>query len=190
MGCIASAERSARTAGGDTATTIAKWSAAARRQQGLPPGVDVGVTTANDCEYAQLLRDARENLTVGHLREARALLTKGRAKWPSAPGLQVIGCELEARQNHPKEARDQCTKALAAYDDQVRAHQLLGFMDARAGSLPEAVHHLSRAVELDPDLESAWVDLAKLYMYGKDNDSLNALQEAYKQRFYKVMPVR
>ncbi|MEZ0311086.1 MAG: hypothetical protein ACAI38_04900 [Myxococcota bacterium] len=190
LGCIVSAERAGKLAGGEGAATIATWSVAARRQQGLPAGQDVGVNLGNDCEYAAILRDAREGLAVGHLRDVRALLSRGLAKFPKAPGLQVIGCELEARQGHQKEAREQCTRALATYDELVRAHQLLGFMEARGGNTDAAVQHLLRAVELDPDLESAWTDLAKLYMYDKNNNALTAIREAYKTKFGRDMPVR
>lgn len=190
LGCIVSAERAGKFAGGEGAATIATWSVAARRQQGLPLGQDVGVNAANDCEYAAILREAREGLAVGHLRDVRSLLSSGLGKFPKAPGLQVIGCELEARQGHQKEAREQCTRALATYDELVRAHQLLGFMEARAGNTAAAVQHLLRAVELDPDLESAWSDLAKLYMYDKNGNALAALREAYKTKFGKDMPVR
>ncbi len=190
LGCVVSAERAGKLAGGEGASAIATWSLAARRQQGLPPNQDVGVSVSNDCEYAALLRDAREGLAVGHLREVRALLSRNLSKFPNAPGLLVIGCELEARQGHQKEAREQCTRALATFDELVRAHQLLGFMDARAGNTNAAVQHLLRAVELDPDLETAWTDLAKLYMYDKNGNALTALREAYKSRFGRDMAVR
>ncbi len=190
LGCVVSAERAGKLAGGEGEAAIATWSIAARRQQGLPRDQDVGVNTSNDCEYAAMLREAREDLAVGHLRDVRTQVSKGLAKFPKAPGLQVLSCELEARQGHQKEAREQCTKALATFDELVRAHQLLGFMDARENKTDSAVAHLMRAVELDPDLESAWTDLAKLYMYDKNGNALNALREAYKQKFGKDMPGR
>ena len=187
LGCMVSAQRAADLAGGDAVTAIASWSQVARREQGTPPA---GLDASNDCEYAAMLRDARDELAVGRLREARKVVDSGLAKYPGSAGFMVISCELEARQGHTSQARDRCNKALAVDGEVIRGHQLLGYLEARSGNLPTAIAHLSRVVELDPDLESAWTDLGKLYVNAKAESQAHALAAAFQQRFGKPMPGR
>jgi serine/threonine-protein kinase len=71
-----------------------------------------------------------------------------------------------------------CQDALDLHADHLDARDLLGRILAETGPLDAAIHHLTRALQLDPHLERARWDLARAHTLSHDFDTADAILEA------------
>jgi tetratricopeptide (TPR) repeat protein len=138
-----------------------------RRRLGLPePGKGGGaanVPPEAEPRYAQHVEDARWQLYQGKLREVQATVKLGLERFPRAPGLLAVDCELAMRQGRPQQAVTRCRQALAGMDDLPRAHYLLGCALVEVGQPDKGLDEIKRAIALDPKDRNSWESLAELY---------------------------
>jgi predicted Zn-dependent protease len=98
-----------------------------------------------------------------------------------------VQCDLEVRLGKTSAALKACNKAIAIWDGSMWAHYLAGSIAARGKRHSAAVKHLKRAIELDPEMQSLWSLLGKVYEKAGKTDELDALRAKYKQEFGKPL---
>ena len=136
----------------------------ARRRLGLPAGNKrFSLSPESEAEYAAAVDDASRLMKAGKNGQAQLALDRSLKKYPGAPGLLVVQCELLLRQGRPRAAGTPCTQALAVMEDLPRAHYLLGCILAETGQPDRAIVSLKRSIELDPNDQKVWEALAQLY---------------------------
>jgi predicted Zn-dependent protease len=84
------------------------------------------------------------------------------AEPPRAPGLALLSCEINLRQNRVREAGRRCDTALAAMDQLPRAHYLKAHVRMTLGDHAGAVSTLRRALALDPEQAGYREDLIRV----------------------------
>src|SRR5439155_12472332 len=110
-----------------------------------PPGQTVSVD--RELAYAALHRRVSTLVDDGKLPEARAAIEAGRREFSDIPGIEVMSCEIDARQNRFRQAEKACAKALSLMPDLPRAHYLLGHIKLQAGARDVAIKSFRRSIE-------------------------------------------
>jgi predicted Zn-dependent protease len=155
-----------------------------RRMFGVPVG---GLPPAREVDYASRYRKVTALIDANKLREARTAVEAGRKEFPNVPGLEVLACEIDARQNKFRPAEKACSHALTLMPDLPRAHYLLGHIKLNSGARDGAEAAFKKSIELEPKESGPWRSLADLYrVYGK-KEALASLREEYQKVFSKPL---
>ena len=136
----------------------------ARRRLGIPARkTQFALAPEAEGEYAATVEQATRLMRSGKTGEAKGALDSALKKYPGAPGVLVLQCELLMRQSRPRAAVKPCSDALEIMDDLPQAHYLLGCIYAETGEPDRGITSLKRAIEIDPNDRKAWDALAQLY---------------------------
>jgi tetratricopeptide (TPR) repeat protein len=155
-----------------------------RRMFGVPAGA---LPPEREAEYADRFRKVMRLMESGKLREARAAAEVARKDFPALPGLEVLSCEIDARQNKFKPAEKACSHALSVMPDLPRAHYLLGHIHAAQGSRDPAIAAFRKSIEIDPKENAPWQSLADLYRMTGKKEALASLKVEYQKVFSKPL---
>ena len=152
----------------------------ARRIWGLPRGDGhAGLPPEEEVAFVALWRSVLADLDRGKVKQARSAVAEGEKRFASVPGLHTLLCEAALVQGQLGPAAKACTAALAAMEEQPRAHYLLAHVKLTQGSRQAALAPLKRAVELDPREREPWLELAQLYRdLGRGKEASQALVDA------------
>jgi hypothetical protein len=175
-GAVSEAVRAATAIPAGSRERLAADSAIARERQtlGLPAaGKRFQLPPADEPSYALVVRGARQALAAGPTSEAEAAITAGLARYPQAPGLLLLACDLGARQAQAKAAR-RCADAVAVMPELVAAHRLLGNIALASGQPEPALKSLKRALQLGGPDAALWQAL------GEAHRALGRQQEFHK----------
>lgn len=135
--------------------------------------------------------EAVQLIGTGKLPEGERVLAAAEKKWPSAPGLAAMRCDLQFRQNNVDGARAACNRALAVDPDESWALYLGGVLalkDTSASGTRAGIEKLKHAVAVDPELGQAWRALGKAYDRAGDKAAHDELANAYQAKFNQVLP--
>jgi predicted Zn-dependent protease len=167
IGALTRAEEAAGRAGAAAgAQKIVADVEATRHRIALPlDAAKVGVPPEREPAYVSgFWQTARQlDAAVGDLGPARARLGELATAFPTAPGVEVLTCDLELKAKHTAVAARHCEAALEKFKGATRAHYLLAVIALRARREAIAEQHLRQAILLDPTDPSSWRALAQLY---------------------------
>jgi predicted Zn-dependent protease len=121
--------------------------------------------------------------------DAEKILGAADKKWPAAPGLAAVRCDLALRMGQTPAAKTACAKALAADPNESWALYLTGVIALKdASGTKNGIAELKKAIAVDPDLGQAWRTLAKAYERAKDQAALDQLGKDYQAKFGQALP--
>jgi tetratricopeptide (TPR) repeat protein len=155
-----------------------------RRIFGLPPGA---LPAEREPDYADRHRKITTLIDANKLREARTATEAARREFPGVPGIDVLSCEIDARQNRPRPAEKACTQALAAMPDLPRVHYLLGHVKLQMGARDGAIAAFRKSIELDPRESSPWQSLAEVYKATGKRQELATLKTDFQKQFSRPL---
>ena len=127
----------------------------------------------------------------GKLADGERALAAADKKWPNAPGLAAMRCDLLFRQTNVDGARAARNRALAADPDESWALYLGGVLalkDTSAAGTTSGIDKLKHAIAVDPDLGQAWRALGKAYDRSHDTAAKDELAKAYQAKFGQALP--
>jgi predicted Zn-dependent protease len=186
MGLLSRADDALALAGDKTHGRDVAQAALARNRRtfGLPAGA-----VAADAEpaYAEAFRRIVALIDASKLREARTAVEAARATYPAVPGLEVLSCEIDARQGRLKPAEKACAHALSVMPDLPFAHYLLGHIRMQTGARASAIAAFRKSIELEPHESSPWRSLADLYRMTGEREALASLKTEYQKVFSKPL---
>jgi tetratricopeptide (TPR) repeat protein len=187
--CVTWAEQAAAKAPGNTdADQVLAWATRTRRWKALPVDAErSGVSAEREGEFIRAAKAVETWLEQEAMGKARTQLAALSKAYPRAGLVQVLQCELQLRSGQLGPARTACRKALAAHEESVQAHFLLGWMAANTRAGQEARAHLERAVALEPAHTDAWKMLAEQYRTAGKSTELKDLQERYRTQFAREL---
>ena len=136
-------------------------------------------------------REASAMIGTGKLAESERTLAAAERKWPNAPGLLAMRCDLHFRQSQIEAARAACNRALAVDPDESWALYLGGVLalkDTSASGTKAGVDKLKHAITVDPELGQAWRALAKAYDRANDHQAHDDLATRYLAKFGQALP--
>jgi len=119
---------------------------------------------------------------------ARARLHDFAAAFPGAPGVDLLGCDLELRDNHLALATKHCEATLGKAKEASRAYLLLGLIAARGHREPLAEQRFHNAILLDPEEPAAWRALARMYRAMGARARLAELEDKHRVLFSAPLP--
>ncbi|MBS2028911.1 MAG: hypothetical protein JST54_13500 [Deltaproteobacteria bacterium] len=186
---LTAVDRAAPHLESSTAAKEASWSTHQRRRLGLPPDASpFQVEPAQEPEYAAQHAKASDALAHDQLATAQRTIDGALARWPGAPGLLGLRCQLREARNQLDAARADCEAALKAWPDAVWPHFDLGLMALDRRDLETAQRQLTRVTELDPTIKSAWRNLLQIASAQRRADEVERLRNAYKEVFGEFPP--
>ncbi|MFY2561032.1 hypothetical protein ACN469_25750 [Corallococcus terminator] len=179
------AEQATQKAGGGAwAEPLRAWASQTRRWMALPVDVSVsGVAVEREGELIRAAKDVTTYLDKGQAGKAQARLAWLKREFPNAAVRHVVDCEVHLRAGRTGPARTACRRAVAAHEEAVQAHFLLGLLASTSGPREEARTHLERVVALEPLHREAWRLLAEQYRAVGMAEALKTLQGQYRERF-------
>jgi tetratricopeptide (TPR) repeat protein len=182
-------EAANRVPGDPKAGTVLTWARQTRRWVALPADPKVGgVPVEREGEVVRAVKEVEAQLDKGMMGRAQARVAALAKAFPQAPAVEALRCELHLRSGSSGPARTACRKAVAAYDEAVSAHFILGWLAANAGTRQEARTHLERVVALEPAHADAWRMLAEQYRAAAMGDALKDLKQRYRLQFSRELP--
>jgi cellulose synthase operon protein C len=111
--------------------------------------------------------------------EALAILEANRPLVVGDAEMDQIQAQLELANGQPKAALERLKGRFSEDSTNPTQHLMQGELYADAGYLDQAEKEIRKALELDPQLAGAWVDIVKLkVMQNKTDEALQLLQEA------------
>lgn len=188
--CVTWAEQAAaKGAGTEHAAKVLAWATQTRRWMALPADAGKsGVGPEREGDFIRAVRDAEAQFDTGTVAQAKARMAWLGKEFPRAAALHVLQCELHLRSGQVAPARAECQKAVAAQDDAVQAHFILGMLAAQTRARQEARTHLERVIALEPAHAEAWKLLAEQYRADGQAEALRGLQQRYRARFSQDLP--
>ena len=182
-GCVA-------VSGSHGGISSARYALAARPRLSVFNDAGVGKDEAGIAALAFLQARGLAACTVEHasarrLKEAADAAREGLARFRDTPGFHAVRCEVELRRSNPGAAKRSCDAALAKFDEMPWVHYLAAFTTRQHAT---AARHLERAIELDPDAEQAWRELADRYRQNRKNNDLAGLRSRYRAHFGRDLP--
>ncbi|NTX17821.1 hypothetical protein HUA76_44375 [Myxococcus sp. CA056] len=160
------------------------WALQARRWMALPVDASVsGVAVEREGELIRAVKDVEVYLDKGPATKAQARLAWLKREFPRAAVQHVLDCEVHMRAGRSGPARAACRRAVAAHEEAVQAHFILGWLASTSGPREEARTHLERVVTLEPQHMEAWRLLADQYRAVGMTEALKSLQGRYRERF-------
>jgi tetratricopeptide (TPR) repeat protein len=169
------------------ATAVAQWVAGTRARYGVARGAAF-VTPADEGELVAGIRASLDSVYADKYAEAEKRLAEVSKRWPKAPGIAAVRCDLSLRREQIAEARRYCALALRADDQQSWAHYLSGILALRGPATATGIAHLRKAIAVDPDLGQAWRALGKAFGRSGDKAALRELATAYQVKFGQPLP--
>lgn len=169
------------------ASPVAAWAAGTRVRYGVPRG-SAFVEPQDEGELVGAIRAALDAVYADKFADADKLLAAAQRRWPKAPGIPAVRCDLALRRDQLALARRHCAQALRAEEGQSWAHYLAGIVALRGPDTKGGIAHLRRAIELDPELAQAWRALGKALERAKDQAELQKVRAEYQTRFGQVLP--
>ena len=157
-------------------------------------GVPKGYRLKPEAEPALVgaVKGALELVYGGKFGEAEHAIATGERKWPGAPGLAAVRCDLELREGRVDGARAACARALAKDPEESWALYLSGVLalrDTSAAGTKAGVEKLKKAIAVDPELAQAWRALGKAYERAADKEALEELGKEYEAKFGQALPM-
>lgn len=166
----------------------AAQAAQTRARYGLPRGAKF-VTPEQEANLVEAIRKVLALVYANKFGEAERELSAGNKRWPSAPGLLAARCDLALRMGQFDAARAACASALAGDPNASWALYLTGVLLLREQSTTNTgIARLTRAIEVDPELNQAWHTLAKAYARGGNKAAREQLAKAYQAKFGRPLP--
>jgi len=163
--------------------TLRDWIALTRARFGAPAGA---APPAEEGALVEVVQRALELINAKEHAAAAKALADGERRWPEAPGLAAMRCELAVRQDRLPAARRACEAAIARAPGTSWAQYLLGVLrlgSTRAADTAAGLAHLRAAIAADPDLAQAWRALGKALDRTGDAAGLATLRAEYQARF-------
>jgi predicted Zn-dependent protease len=159
-----------------------------RARYGVPRGTKL-IAPDQEAAVVAAAKKALEQVYGNKFADAEKTLATAERKWPGAPGLAAVRCDLALRMGRPDPARAACAKALATDPNQSWALYLTGVIALKdAGGTKAGIDWLKKAIAVDPELGQAWRTLAKAYQRAKDQSALDQLAKDYQARFGQPLP--
>ncbi|MFT3692283.1 MAG: hypothetical protein QM831_04025 [Kofleriaceae bacterium] len=161
-----------------------------RARYGIPPKAKF-VKPDGEAPLLAATIQAVQLIGAGKLPEGASALATADKKWPGAPGLSAMRCDLLFRQNNVDGARAACNRALSIDPDESWALYLGGVLalkDTSAAGTKSGIEKLKHAVAVDPDLGQAWRALGKAYDRAGDRAAHDELAKAYQAKFNQALP--
>jgi tetratricopeptide (TPR) repeat protein len=181
-GTFSAAERAASRAGGQPgAKEIAAECARLRRLAALPK--DAAVPPESERDYVDAVLQAQQDVRGGRIDRARAAAKDLAAKFPSAPGADVIHCLLHGRARAFAAAKPVCESAMRAAPEAFFPRYFLGLIAGAERRFRDAQTHLTRALELDDGTYEPWASLASVDQSLGETAALEELKARYRKRF-------
>lgn len=181
---VVSIAEAAAARAGPAGEGLITWATALRRSSTLPPDASkFGVQERDEPRCVALMTRALTATSERRLEEARAAAQESRRDFPDAPGTHVIECAVASAQDDCTGVRAHCGEALQAYEESAIAHFLLGLCDLRQKRGEDAQAAMGRVIELNPDLTSAWKNLATLLEASGRKAERQELGVRYQARF-------
>lgn len=165
----------------------ALWVAGTRARYGVTRGAKF-VAPEDEGALVAGIRAALDAVYADKTAEAEKQLAQVARRWPKAPGIAAVRCDLALRREQLAEARRQCAAALRGDDAQSWAHYLSGILALRGPDTAGGIAHLRKAIEVDPDLGQAWRALGKALQRTNDKAALAKLAADYQARFGQALP--
>ena len=193
MGALTAAENVAAQGGGGAHVelgTIANDAAAMRQQVCLPrAGAEtLGVTPANEPAYIAGYWDAARAMSSLEAPAARERLRAFAERFPDAPGVDLLACDLELRARRLPAASKRCGAAVAKCKESGRAYYLMGMVAANGGKHNVAEQSLQKAITLDPSDEGPWLLLARIYRHTRSKQQLADLAARHQTLLSTPLP--
>ena len=187
--CVTWAEEAAaRAKDAPGAADVTAWGQRMRRWMGLRAAAGAApVAPEQEGAFVRRVRVLEAQLQEQALAPARSGIAKLGRDFPKASVVQVLQCELSLRSGQMGPARAACRRALAADDELVQAHYLLGWMADMTGARAEARRHLERVVVLEPPHTEAWQLLARQYQAAGMAAELASLKARYREEFAREL---
>lgn len=163
------------------------WVAGTRARYGVPRGAKF-VAPEDEGALVAGVRGALDAVYADKAAEAEKQLAQVAKRWPKAPGIAAVRCDLALRREQLAEARRQCAAALRGDDGQSWAHYLSGILALRGPDTAGGIAHLRKAIERDPELGQAWRALGKALQRTNDKAALDQLRIDYQAKFGQALP--
>jgi len=181
-GNFSAAERAAgRARGQPGAKEIAAECARLRRLAALPK--DAAVAPESERDYVDAVLQAQQDVRSGRIDRARAAAKDLAAKFPAAPGADVIHCLLHGRARAFAAAKAVCESAMRAAPEAFFPRYFLGLIAGTERRFRDAQTHLTRALELDDGTYEPWASLASVDESLGETAALEELKARYRKRF-------
>ncbi|MCY1033807.1 hypothetical protein OV207_20310 [Corallococcus sp. BB11-1] len=196
--CVTWAEEAAARAPGLAASdTVLEQALRVRRQVALPERSDAGAGPPPPADSAPRVAPSREGALVREVFDIESLLHTGSSRtasaritalaqaFPRSPSVALVQCELHLLQGRLAPARSACERVLAAREDAVQAHLMLGVLATNTRAHTRARAHLERVIALEPTRTEAWHLLAREY---RGTKHLGLLKTRYREQFARELP--
>ncbi|HEY6034943.1 MAG TPA: hypothetical protein VIV58_11805, partial [Kofleriaceae bacterium] len=164
--------------------------AQSRVRYGVPRGAKF-VKPEDESALVTQTRAAVAAIGSGKLADGERLLAAAEKRWPGAPGLAAMRCDLAFRQSNIGAANAACNRALAVDPDESWALYLSGVLalkDTSASGTKAGIAKLKRAITVDPELGQAWRALGKAYDRAHDQAAHDDLAQKYQAKFNQALP--
>jgi predicted Zn-dependent protease len=187
--CVTWAEQAAaKGAGADGATKVLDWAKGSRRWMALPVEKErSGVEPEREGQLVREVRAVEAHFEKGALKKAQTQLAALAKEFPRAAVVKVLQCEQHLRAGKQGPARAACREAIAAHEEAVQAHFLLGWMAVQSRAGEEARKHLERVTVLEPRNSEAWRMLAEQYRAAGKTQALEALKARHLKELGKEL---
>jgi len=162
--------------------------ATTRARYGIPRGAKF-VAPEQESALVSEIRAALQLIYSNKFGPAERTIAAADKKWPGAPGLIAARCDLSFRMGQFAAARATCNRALAADPSESWALYLLGTLLLRdAGTTPDGITKLKRAIEVDPELAQAWRTLGRVYARDGNKAAFEELGKRFQAKFGQPLP--
>jgi len=164
--------------------------AQSRVRYGVPRGAKF-VKPEDESALVTQTRAAVAAIGSGKLAEGERVLAAAEKRWPGAPGLAAMRCDLAFRQSNIGAANAACNRALAVDPDESWALYLSGVLalkDTSASGTKAGIAKLKHAITVDPELGQAWRALGKAYDRAHDQAAHDDLAQKYQAKFNQALP--
>jgi tetratricopeptide (TPR) repeat protein len=164
--------------------------AQSRVRYGVPRGAKF-VKPEDESALVTQTRAAIGAIGGGKLPEGERMIAAAEKKWPGAPGLEAMRCDLAFRQSNISAATAACNRALSVDPDESWALYLSGVLslkDTSASGTKAGIETLKHAIAVDPELGQAWRALGKAYDRAHDQAAHDDLAQKYQAKFSQTLP--
>jgi len=192
MGALTAAEDAASRGGGGALVELGRIAndvAVLRQQVCLPRDADTfGVAPADEPAYIAGYWEAARGVASLEVPAARERLRAFGERFPDAPGVELLACDLELRARRLPAANKRCGAAVAKCKESGRAHYLMGMVAANGGKHAVAEQNLQKAIKLDPTDEGPWLLLARIYRTTRSKQQLADLAARHQTLLSTPLP--
>jgi hypothetical protein len=179
--CSAAERAAGRARDQPGAKELAAECARLRRLAALPK--NAAVPPESERDYVEAVLQAQQDVRRGRIERARATARDLAAKFPAAPGADVIHCLLQCRARAFAAAKTACESATRAAPEAFLPRYSLGLIAGAERRFRDAQGHLARALELDDGTYEPWASLASVTESLGETAALEELKVRYRKRF-------